>query len=171
MSSTIRASAGWIRVSATSVLVRSRAPGIPESFSLEWNCSFRNEDPPEQEGKPSFFSGCSPRVLSHGEFATYNSPSGFGRKRKKQTVLEFFTREAYSVLRGGPRLKTRLKSLLATGVGVFLFYSAFAQAPPSWVGKYQEAVNLLRGGNLAAATEAFERLWKANPQQYSLANA
>ena len=75
------------------------------------------------------------------------------------------------MLRRGPRLKTKPKSWLATGVGVFLFYSAFAQAPPSWVGKYQEAVNLLRGGNLAAATEAFEKLWKANPQQYSLANA
>src|SRR5207253_897839 len=92
-------------------------------------------------------------------------------KTEEQAVLQFLTREAYSVLRRGPRLKTKPKSWLATGVGVFLFYSAFAQAPPPWVGKYQEAVNLLRGGNLAAATEAFERLWKANPQQYSLANA
>src|SRR5437660_6159089 len=170
MSSTIRASAGWIRVSATSVLVRSRAPGIPESFSLEWNCSFRNEDPAEQEGKPSFFSAAAPGPVARRSLRL-QLPVRIRSKTEEQAVLQFLTREAYSVLRRGPRLKTKPKSWLATGVGVFLFYSAFAQAPPSWVGKYQEAVNLLRGGNLAAATEAFERLWKANPQQYSLANA
>src|SRR5207249_11100049 len=60
MSSTIRASAGWIRVSAAPVSVRSRAPGIPESFSLGWNCSFRNEDPPEQEGETVVFLWVQP---------------------------------------------------------------------------------------------------------------
>jgi len=32
-------------------------------------------------------------------------------------------------------------------------------------------LSLLRSGNLPAATEAFDKLWRANPQQYSLANA
>ena len=75
------------------------------------------------------------------------------------------------MLTGCGRRRTRLKSLLAASAGVFLSYSAFSQAPPPWVGKYQETVNLLRSGNLAAATEAFEDLWKSNRNQYELADA
>ena len=108
------------------------------------------------------FSLVRPRVLSLGEYSTYNSLSGFGQKLEERTALDFFTREAYSIVPGFARRRTKLKSLLATSVGVFLSYSAFPQAPPPWVGKYEETLSLLRSGNLPAATEAFEKLWRAN---------
>jgi superkiller protein 3 len=117
-------------------------------------------------GEPSFFCGAPLDPL-----ARRIVPVRLRSKAEEQTVLEFLKRDAYSMLTGCGRRRTGPKSLLAAGVGVFLSYSALAQALPPWVGKYEEAVSLLRGGNLPAATEAFEKLWKANPRQYSLANA
>src|SRR5439155_16655826 len=102
MSSTIRASAGWIRVSATSVSVRSRTPGIPESFSLGWNCSFRNEDPAQQNRKGNRrFSLVQPRVSVARRILHLQLPVRLRSKAEEnKLVLEFLTREAYSVLTG-----------------------------------------------------------------------
>jgi tetratricopeptide (TPR) repeat protein len=48
---------------------------------------------------------------------------------------------------------------------------AAAQKAPPWAGAYEEASADLHQGNLARATERFEKLWTDNPNDYVLANA
>ena len=69
-------------------------------------------------------------------------------------------------------LSDHCRNLLHLFFGLFALLSlAQGQSPPPWAERFQDSFGQLRDGNLAAAQQRFEALWKSQPQDFVLANA